>query len=272
LEKQLESNGYCQLRTVDSSDQAAPALKSVTLSGSLCYENAHEVVEAVQLLLSRRPEKLVLEMGEVQMIDSSGLRALLSGHKLCEEAGASLRIGATSDCVARIIAMSGLEETFGVPKMIRGSRKVEPLLETDFESAEWKVSEHVVTSDASVIAVLREKVADAAASAGADAETLCDIRIAVGEALTNAYRHGSPTQGVSKITVRCLTCTRALVVEIRDEGEPFDAGAVSEPDPKQMRDHGMGLYLMRQAMDVVEFHNGGPGNRVRMVKWLKPRD
>jgi hypothetical protein len=35
-----------------------------------------------------------------------------------------------------------------------------------------------------------------------------------------------------------------------------------------MRDHGMGIYLMRHAMDVVEFACNCPGNRVSMLKWL----
>jgi anti-sigma regulatory factor (Ser/Thr protein kinase) len=67
-----------------------------------------------------------------------------------------------------------------------------------------------------------------------------------------------------------MSCPESLAVEVRDEGPPFDADAVDDPDPAKMRDHGMGIYLMRQAMDVVEFRSGCPGNMVRMIKWLDP--
>jgi len=133
---------------------------------------------------------------------------------------------------------------------------------------QWKVHEYEVESDPSVISSLREKATSAAREAGARGDTLSDIQIAVGEALTNAYRHGSPKKPENRISLRCMTCPMAVVVEISDEGDRFDFDNCSDPDISQMRDHGMGIYLMRQAMDVVEFCCDCPGNRVRMIKWL----
>ncbi len=124
-----------------------------------------------------------------------------------------------------------------------------------------KTYEYVVASESSMISVLRNKACDAAIEAGAHGDDLCDIQIAVGEALTNAYRHGSPNKDINKIAMRCIICSNAYVVEIEDEGEPFDPHSTSEPDPKMLRDHGMGIYLMRQAMDEVEFTIGAPGNK-----------
>jgi serine/threonine-protein kinase RsbW len=136
------------------------------------------------------------------------------------------------------------------------------------ESEAWNVREYQSVSDPSMVAVLRGRVMDAATDAGAAGDTFCDIQIAVGEALINAYRHGSPNKGVDKIKLRCMTCSRAIVIEIEDEGKPFDPDAVREPNPSNLRDHGMGIFLMRRAMDVVEFCTNCPGNRVRMIKWL----
>ncbi len=99
--------------------------------------------------------------------------------------------------------------------------------------------------------------------------TLCDVQIAVGEALTNAYKHGSPRKGVSQIQMRCMSCPAAIVFEVQDEGSPFDPNGTCLPEPHKMRDHGIVIYLMREAMDVVEFESDCPGNRVRMIKWLR---
>ncbi len=133
---------------------------------------------------------------------------------------------------------------------------------------QMRVAEFLVPSDARVISTLRYNAAIVASQAGATADILRDIEIAVGEALTNAYKHGSPEKGCSLILMKCAACDRAFAVEIRDEGSPFDPSFVAEPDPHSMREDGMGIYLMRCVMDVVEIECGLPGNRVRMIKWF----
>lgn len=241
----------------------------LAFSGSLSYENAHEVTDATRQSLLAKPCEVVIELGDVGVLDSSGLRALLQSRRLCEEAGTKFRIGSTSECVSRVIGMSGLCEVFELPDAYTSAAHG-ATIPRGMEQRAWKVEEHVATSDASIISGLRDKVAKAAIEAGASGEALCDIQIAAGEALTNAYRHGSPNKGVDRIRLRCFACPEALLIEVEDEGTPFDPDSTSEPDPKQMRDHGMGIYLMRQAMDVVEFESGCPGNKIRMLKWLKP--
>lgn len=239
---------------------------TLRIERDLCYECAHEVVAAVQYLIARSPGEIVIAIGKVNSIDSSGLRALLAGQNLCEAAGVEFRIDKVSDCVARIVRMSGLSRTLGLPEP--DIVELMPNPGVRLGAPTWKTSEYVAVSDASLIAVLRDKLTTAAEQAGATGETLCDIKIAVGEALTNAYRHGSPNKGTSKICVQCMTCSSAFVVEIEDEGAPFDPTATPDPDPRKLKDHGMGIFLMRKAMDAVEYKFNCPGNRVRMVKWL----
>jgi serine/threonine-protein kinase RsbW len=250
-------------------DNAAKGAQRLTLrvERDLCYDSAHEVVSAVQYLLARTPEEIVIEIGKVNSVDSSGLRALVAGRNLCEAAGVGFRLDKISDCVARIVEMSGLSRLLGLPEpdVLSGARQ----RGVHLGSAIWKTSEHVASSDPALISVLRERITTAAEEVGATGEVLCDIKIAVGEALTNAYRHGSPTKGANKIQVRCMTCSSAFVVEIEDEGNPFNPDDTPEPDPAKLKDHGMGIFLMREAMDVVEFSFNCPGNRVRMVKWLR---
>lgn len=243
----------------------------VTADSTLCYENAGGLLESARDALSRKPERLTLDLGEVDMIDSSGLRTLLLIHKSCDESGAELRLGSVSNCVARIISMGRLGHVFGLPDLRWDTRPSEPVMPIDLEGAQWKIHEYAAASDACIIAGLRERAVEAAIEAGATGDALCDIRIAVGEALTNAYKHGSPSKGINQIQLRCMSCPNAVVIEIQDEGRSFDPSGLGELDPSKMRDHGMGVFLMREAMDLVEFQHDCPGNRVRMVKWLRPR-
>lgn len=240
---------------------------TLRIKRDICYECAHEVVAAVEYLAQRMPGEIVVEIGQTNSLDSSGLRGLLAARDICVHAGIGFRLDKISDYVARVIAMSGLSRLFGLPETDVAPKGAKEGL--CLGPTVWRSYEHVAASDPSLIAVLRDKITNAAEEAGADSDTICDIKIAVGEALTNAYRHGSHRKGVDKIQVRCMTCKSAFVVEIEDEGSPFDPNATPEPDPRKLKDHGMGIYLMRQAMDIVEFKFNCPGSKVRMVKWLK---
>ncbi len=243
---------------------------TLRIERDLCYECAHEVVAAIRYLVGRSTDEIVVELGGVDMIDSSGLRALLAGQMMCEEVGIRLRLTKVTECVERIIRLSGLATALGLPEL-----EPAPFAERSgvcLGSPVWKTCEHVAASNPALIAVLRDRITAAAESAGAGGDVLCDIKIAVGEALTNAYRHGSPKKGVSRIEVRCMTCSAAFVVEIQDEGPSFNPDDTPDPDPRKLKDHGMGIYLMREAMDVVEFSSTGSGNVVRMVKWLECDD
>ncbi|MHB9038813.1 MAG: anti-sigma factor antagonist [Armatimonadota bacterium] len=257
-----------QLKLSEPEAHANSEPVTLRITGDLCYDNATEVVDAISTSLLAQPRGIVLDMSKVEMIDSSGLRALLRSRKLCEESNVKFGLRSVSSTVERVIAMSGFATVFGFPAVDQRATRHDASECICPESEAWKVVEYESVSDPSMLGVLRNKVMDAAAAAGAVGDTLCDIQIAVGEALTNAYRHGSPNKGVNHIKLRCMTCSNAIVVEIEDEGNSFDPNAVCEPDPKELRDHGMGIYLMRQAMDVVEFCGNCPGNRVRMIKWL----
>lgn len=246
--------------------------KSLTLriERDLCYESAHEVVAAVNYLMARPTDEIVVELRGVNMVDSSGLRALLTCQSVCEAAGIGFRLTNMSDCVDRIIRLSGLGHLLGLsePEHTIYSHRNGVCL----GPVAWKNYDYVAASNPALIGTLRDRITAAAEAAGADGDALCDIKIAVGEALTNAYRHGSPEKGVNTIEVRCMTCSSAFVVEIQDEGAPFDPDATPEPDPRKLKDHGMGIFLMRQAMDAVEFSTNDQGSLVRMVKWLTQED
>jgi serine/threonine-protein kinase RsbW len=258
-----------QLKLLDAEETGSGKHSTLLVTHNIDYENSHQVIDAVKKSLAGGAETVVLDVSEVSMIDSSGLRALLLSRRMCDDAGASFKLLSISEAVGRVIRMSGFACAFGLaPIEARPAGAEHPDMVKPAE-AKWKVYERQSTSDPYVIAVLRRVVLDAAIEAGATNDEICDIQIAVGEALTNAYRHGSPVKGVSKIKMRCMTCACAVVVEIEDEGSPFDPDSVAEPDPALLRDHGMGIYLMRQAMDVVDFASGCPGNRVRMIKWIK---
>ena len=92
---------------------------------------------------------------------------------------------------------------------------------------------------------------------------MADIRLAAGEALSNAVEHGRRSRS-SGFSVHCTFEGDALTIEVRDSGEGFswppDRPAV-EPDE---RGRGFGIFLMRRLMDDVTFARNG--TVVRLVR------
>jgi serine/threonine-protein kinase RsbW len=119
------------------------------------------------------------------------------------------------------------------------------------------------TSDIRNVAAARQGVAGFAAGCGFREQDVSDIRLAAGEALSNAVEHGSES-AARRIIVDCTFDGSVLAIEIRDSGrgftEPSDCPIVTPDD----RGRGFGIFLMRRLMDEVMFSRNG--TVVRLIR------
>lgn len=119
------------------------------------------------------------------------------------------------------------------------------------------------TSDIRNVALARQAIAGFASESGFSEDAVSDIRLAAGEALSNAVEHGSETPD-RRIIVECALRNDELTIQIHDSGsafvEPSDRSSV-EPDD---RGRGFGIFLMRRLMDEVSFARNG--TVVRLVR------
>jgi serine/threonine-protein kinase RsbW len=102
-----------------------------------------------------------------------------------------------------------------------------------------------------------------------DRASLFAIRLALEEALTNAFKHGNKNDPGKIVRMDCRVDPHVIIIDIEDEGEGFDPDSV--PDPTEQENveipSGRGLTLMRAFMTEVQIHP--PGNRVRM-RYVRP--
>jgi serine/threonine-protein kinase RsbW len=98
-----------------------------------------------------------------------------------------------------------------------------------------------------------------------------NVPVALSEAISNAILRANNEDPEKRVFVRAEVDTRQLVVDVQDEGEPFDLDGnirdATNPDNIE-REDGRGLFLMRALMDRVErfVANGIPsGNIVRLI-------
>jgi len=106
---------------------------------------------------------------------------------------------------------------------------------------------------------------DAVAGRAYDEATAFAIRLAVEEALSNAFHHGNGADARKSVTLAYRITPQEIEIEVSDEGAGFDPGAVPDPtEPENMEiPSGRGIVLMRSYMTDVTFMP--PGNHVRMV-------
>lgn len=92
-----------------------------------------------------------------------------------------------------------------------------------------------------------------------------NLRVAVGEALSNAVLYGNREDRDKQVRVAAEFSAGEVRVTVTDEGEGFDPAAVGDPTlpENRGRSSGRGLFLLRTLMDDVRFND--VGNRVTLV-------
>jgi serine/threonine-protein kinase RsbW len=97
-----------------------------------------------------------------------------------------------------------------------------------------------------------------------------DLKLAVGEACTNAVRHGCGQEDFQHVAIRCMVVADGLSVEIRNGISGCDVPLVPA-QPDLSREGGLGLYLIRKLMDEVDIVWEPQTAVVKMLKRLHPR-
>jgi anti-sigma regulatory factor (Ser/Thr protein kinase) len=106
------------------------------------------------------------------------------------------------------------------------------------------------------VPLARNAIASFARLCGFSSEDVAEIKVAAGEALSNAVEHGHANRS-NGFSVRCSMEDDELRIEIRDNGEGFMPEALRIGTPPEQRDRGFGILLMRRLMDGVQFDNNG---------------
>jgi len=133
---------------------------------------------------------------------------------------------------------------------------------------------HILTVAATTrhLALVREFIARYARSYGLSQDTIQNIRLAVDEAFTNIVKHAYGGDEHKNITVEVGLENGAFRVALIDLGRPFNPATYREPDiPGRIQNGkrgGVGIYLIRQLMDSVDYQRSGDRNIIILRKQL----
>lgn len=102
---------------------------------------------------------------------------------------------------------------------------------------------------------------------------LYKIETAVDEACSNIIEHAYGQENLGDIEISVKVNPENLTITLTDFGKPFDPKYVKEPNLSSNladRDnHGLGIYMMKQWMDIVEFDSENDRNVLTLIKFVK---
>jgi anti-anti-sigma factor len=238
----------------------------VQLSGDVDLSIVPELRAVLGNVLEGGCVNVVLDFTGVVYADSTALGLLVwLDHKLKPVGGKLVLAGANSD-VSRVLELSGL---MSVASSIAMSGSAEAALDGLDTSALILVplwtKEMPVPCDAGALGEVRDAVSAWIAELGFEESSVFDLKVALGEALANALRHGVCDEGESHVCVRAIAYPDRVVLEVEDNGPGFDGSARDHRD--LYAPSGRGVMFMKALTDKVEFSVADSGGTiVRLMK------
>jgi sigma-B regulation protein RsbU (phosphoserine phosphatase) len=113
--------------------------------------------------------------------------------------------------------------------------------------------------DPAELSDIRARVRSYAMDGGFTAAAADEVIVAVGEAVTNAIKHGGTTVGGGRIRLRCAWDGDTLVLTLQDYCEESKIGEVKSRNLDEVRPGGIGVHCMQQLMEAFDLIPDGDG-------------
>ena len=232
--------------------------------------DAHNSAQLKQLVLKTLEEgcpALVIDLSEVQFVDSSGLGALLSGYKNANLRRSGFALAGLRRNVGSLLELTGLNRLFETYAHVEeavdvGGERSERDAPNAILSAEIEVPSQ--TRYLRLIGNIAEEIGKEVDVAQRNDDLAWVLNLALTEAVANAIKHGRSNAP----TVRLCISVNAdiLCARVYDWGAGFDLEALTAHDFADLDEHGRGIFLIRAVMDSVEYRRLTDGNVLEMRK------
>lgn len=228
-------------------------------------EQAEDLQNVLEQRMAQGKGPFTVDFSGIHSVGPDAYAVLIRSAQFAKSRGRTLTLSHPPRLLVRKIHESDQTELFGLTSDSLADLKDE----TGFSDGIIGGLPIVVPASLSAIQIIRDVVVNLAREMGFSELAIADIELCVGEAAVNAVRYGSPNGVNDRLTVRFFGEADRLVVEIRDAGKGFDPNGVPQPSAELLRENGLGIFLMRNLMDRVEF-TCDKGTSVRLEKLLPP--
>lgn len=123
------------------------------------------------------------------------------------------------------------------------------------------------------LSVFREFISDCCGRHNVPDEAVFDLKLAVDEACTNIIEHGYKGMDPGSIILSFRIESDRILIQITDFGHIFVPADAPKPDVEAaLIDRplgGLGLYLIYQTMDNIDYESSEDGNTLTFTKFIK---
>ena len=201
---------------------------------------------------------IILDVDSDTTLGNDAVRVLQEAATAFRKEGGEFVVAVEEPAVRALLAEAGLVRP-PLPHPVSGAAgepvelPAEPLWEHEFTFA----------ATAGALPIARHRVTAFAEVAGLQEHDLFEFSVAVSEALSNAFVHGSPHGADDDIRVRFFCFGDEVAVEVVDGGGGIDASPICVPEASESS--GRGIHFMRALCDAVQFTCGPLGTHVLLV-------
>ena len=126
-----------------------------------------------------------------------------------------------------------------------------------------------LTNDPGDLPLLHGWIDELSLALGLGPEVTFAADLCLQEAVSNVIAHAFPDNASHEIGVSASLIGRDLILEVEDDGSPFDPLAVPPPEAvdrlEDVRIGGLGIHLIRRFASRMRYAREGERNRLTMV-------
>lgn len=234
---------------------------TVRLRGEVDFRNMARVKQAIAGLVELGKASICVDLRELIFMDSTGISALVDAARSIAPLGGEIKLVSPSNHLAKTLSNAGFATLFRIEQV--GENAI--LEKCPVNITRIDILEFEVPSRPEMAAHIRSRVSEFACAMQFTKEEIEDIKLAVGEASTNALRHGANPDWQC-VGVKIERSDDGIKISISDKGSGFDPEMVAAPGLGDLTEGGRGIMFMRLLMDEVSFYNNNPGTRVDLIK------
>ena len=130
----------------------------------------------------------------------------------------------------------------------------------------------VLSNDTQEVPRLNDFVAEVCEAVGLESIVAMQVKLAIEEAVVNVMKYAYPQGTRGDVTIEAVSNDVRLKFTIIDSGKPFDPTVLPEVDTtlpaKERRIGGLGIHIVRQFMDSINYERSGNLNILAIRKNL----
>ena len=131
----------------------------------------------------------------------------------------------------------------------------------------------ILQNDIQQVPLLAQFVDEVCEAAGIDMATTMKLNLAIEEAVVNVMNYAYPQGTVGDINIEVQVDNNQLEFIISDSGTPFDPTTKAEVDTTLSAEErtigGLGIHLVRNIMDSINYERVNGKNILALIKKLK---